>query len=677
MSKRAAEAKIELSLVDRITGPIKRIQARISNLSRRMGLDRIGRATSSLTRRIGGLGDALGTTAARLGRVGGLLGLGGAGVIAGMFKLAESTASIGDEAAKTAKTVGLTAEQLQELRYAAERSGIQQSKLDSSMLAFTKRLGEAKQGTGQAKDALKELGISMSALKGKTPLQALEMVSERLKDIEDPLERNAILSDLFSRQGIAMGRMLMDGAGALRDLRKEARETGNVIGNDAAAAAETFQDNLLDLTQRLKGLRNIIGVNLMPVVDELIQNLTGWIDANRQLIRQKIGDWTKRLAGVLRDLMDPASDIRQRISEMASSASDFLDRLRPLVDFLGGPLKAGMVALAAYITGPLVLAFAALGGAFVNLGIVIMTTPIGWIIAGLAALGAVVYVLYQKWDEFVAYWGGLWDRITAAFDEGWTQGILTAFLEFQPLTHIIRGFDAVLEYFTGFSLLDQARGVVDSFMDGLKGLDVAGWFREKFDAAVEYLKSLSGVFYSLGADIVSGIWDGLKSQWAALKDWLSGALRDLIPDWTPDWLRNKLGFGGAGADSGGEGSRPVIKAPSIETPTVEPAKPVRFDPFTGPIKAPSANVSAPTVTPGRDAVKTKEVDAGTVTAKTAEFAEPIIAHEPQHIDASTHIESLIIQGGQGSPADIRAAVDSALAAHSRRREAEEKSSLSD
>ncbi len=194
--------------------------------------------------------------------------------VSGLFLLAKRAVSTADEIGKMARQIGVTAEELQELRFAADRSGVSQDKLDQSLVAFTKRLGEAKQGTGEARAALDELGISMADLEDKTPVQALELVADRLRAIEDPMRRNAILSDLFSRAGIRMGNVLADGADEMNKLRQRARDLGVVLSNDIVARAETAADELGDMSKVLSVAATSAGLELLPAMRALAQAFT-------------------------------------------------------------------------------------------------------------------------------------------------------------------------------------------------------------------------------------------------------------------------------------------------------------------------------------------------------------------------------------------------------------------
>ena len=67
---------------------------------------------------------------------------------AGMGYFIKKSLDAADAIGKTADRIGVTTDALQEYRHAAELSGIQQSTMDKGLEAFTKRLGEARAGTG-------------------------------------------------------------------------------------------------------------------------------------------------------------------------------------------------------------------------------------------------------------------------------------------------------------------------------------------------------------------------------------------------------------------------------------------------------------------------------------------------------------------------------------------------
>jgi len=85
----------------------------------------------------------------------------GAATVGGLGALIDRSISAADAIGKTADKIGVGVEALQELRFAAKASGIEQQTLDMALQRFTRRAAEAAQGTGEAKDALASMGIAL------------------------------------------------------------------------------------------------------------------------------------------------------------------------------------------------------------------------------------------------------------------------------------------------------------------------------------------------------------------------------------------------------------------------------------------------------------------------------------------------------------------------------------
>jgi hypothetical protein len=85
----------------------------------------------------------------------------GAATVGGLGALIDRSISAADAIGKTADKIGVGVEALQELRFAAKASGIEQQTLDMALQRFVRRTAEAAQGTGEAKDALAQMGIAL------------------------------------------------------------------------------------------------------------------------------------------------------------------------------------------------------------------------------------------------------------------------------------------------------------------------------------------------------------------------------------------------------------------------------------------------------------------------------------------------------------------------------------
>lgn len=206
-----------------------------------------------------------------------------AGVVIGQIK--RITAEM-DEIGKKADQIGLSTDALQELRFVAEGAGVTQEKFTSSMERFSKRLGEAEMGTGAAKRALEQLNLEASDLTSIPLEDALNVVADRMADIESPTERAALAAALFGREGVAMVNMLREGAAGLDEMRKGARDAGAVIDEDLIRNAEEAQTRLDAAARVIKAQLSVALADLVPIIvagaegfAAFVKNIVGAIEA--------------------------------------------------------------------------------------------------------------------------------------------------------------------------------------------------------------------------------------------------------------------------------------------------------------------------------------------------------------------------------------------------------------
>ena len=76
-----------------------------------------------------------------------------------LVKFVTHTVKASDAIVKTADAIGISTDKLQELRFAADLSGVSVDKLDKALLGFSKRVGEARAGTGALVTFLKATNV--------------------------------------------------------------------------------------------------------------------------------------------------------------------------------------------------------------------------------------------------------------------------------------------------------------------------------------------------------------------------------------------------------------------------------------------------------------------------------------------------------------------------------------
>lgn len=205
-------------------------------------------------------------------KVGVAAGVAGAGLVA----MAGRAALAADEIAKTAKAAGLSAETLQELRFAGERSGVALKQVDEGTRRLNRRIGLAAAGTGEWAKKFSALGIEVRDVNGQ--VKSTEAIFNEavtlLGDMATSSERAAAASDLFGEDaGPKLALLLAEGEEGVRKLREEKRQLG-VVSNEAAAAAEKTADQWTNASAKFETGAQTILLKLLPAVNKSIEGIS-------------------------------------------------------------------------------------------------------------------------------------------------------------------------------------------------------------------------------------------------------------------------------------------------------------------------------------------------------------------------------------------------------------------
>ena len=224
--------------------------------------------------------------------------------------LATSAIEGGDQLAKMSAAAGVSTQTLEELRFAAERSGGSVGGLDASLVRFTKTIGEARADTGALFTLLQKIDPdTLERLQTASSTEdALETIIDRLANASDAFERNAIAAAAFGRTGgTAMAKLAVDA----EELRQKFRDLGGGISDDLAKKAEEAQDKLTDLDVVLDSRLN---TTVLENIDGFIQFKTLMNDIARAAVgfAANIGNGADALERFLDRL--PGSNIREETS---------------------------------------------------------------------------------------------------------------------------------------------------------------------------------------------------------------------------------------------------------------------------------------------------------------------------------------------------------------------------
>jgi hypothetical protein len=253
----------------------------------------------------------------------------GLAAVAVFQQLATSIKAAADrmgDLADAADSIGITTTALQELRYAAQMSGVQQDTLQQALVVLSKNLGDAAGGGSAAKDSLQALGLSASDLASVPLPNALEMIANRIAAVENPMQRAALAADLFGKSGVKMINMLSEGSEGLARMREEAQALGVVIDEDIIRQAAEAGDKLDAMSSVISANLSVALINLAPILIETAQAIAGLTAAaNDFLFGQMNADrafvsateYAKGLKGEVQEVADAYSEVGKTQSALA------------------------------------------------------------------------------------------------------------------------------------------------------------------------------------------------------------------------------------------------------------------------------------------------------------------------------------------------------------------------
>lgn len=383
-----------------------------------------------------------------------------------------------DEMSKAAAKVGVPIEELSRLKYAADLSGVSFEQLQVTLAKTSKVMNEAKNGSAGAVDTFDALGVAFANADG-----TLRPVSDVMKDVADKFaampdgaEKTALAMELMGKSGASMIPMLNGGADALATLMGEADAFGQVFTAEMGANAEAFNDNI----SRLQGALGAMAAALASGALPYLADFSGYL---------------VELAGYFRSL---------------------------------SPEVQSFVAVAGALTVALTAVLVPLGMAAVAIGAI--GGPVVAAVAGVTALAAAGAYLYTHWDQIREQFpivAGVIDTAIGVIKVSISGILENARLMATGIVQLLSG-DFSGAWQTAQDLVHNFWSTLGSIADTiLPGFTES--LRSLAQIAVQVASDVAAAFAALpakmleiGMQIIDGLWQGIQSKWAELKDGVAG-----------------------------------------------------------------------------------------------------------------------------------------------------------
>lgn len=449
MADKGYGLNVIIRAVDQLTAPLRGIMGKVQAVSAGItrSLDRAGlpvftQSLKDVGGALGGVGSAVGESSAKLLGLGAVLGITGASIGVFINGYADATGAIGD----TAERTGASRERLQQLGFAAQLTGSSAEAMAGALMKMNLAVGSAAKGSKELNEMFSGLGIKLKNADGslKSTDEQFNMFVDRISKIKDPALQAQAAVKIFGKGATELLPLIRSGSAGLGEMTAEAARLGVVLSDDAVRQGEEFGDVMDTLKFALQGAGNVIGTALVPELSKMGKWLTDTIVKYRPQIEAFATSFAKDLPG--------------NIEKITGFLGDLYDGIQPVINTIGwlsdtfGGANLVFAAVGAYIGGPLLASLFGLVGAFKGLAIAIATTPVGWFLAAVAAIGAAAYIVYQNWDQIVTFFEEKWAGVKAAFSDGIINGIWKLWQEYNPVTLMTEAFMGLVQYLTGWDL---------------------------------------------------------------------------------------------------------------------------------------------------------------------------------------------------------------------------------
>lgn len=224
-----------------------------------------------------------------------------------LIAFARGTINAADALNDMSQRTGIAASTLSELDYAAKMNGSSIEALQSVMSKLSAKAVDAATGSKTAAVAFDVLGVSVRNSDGtmKSSVTLLEEIGDAFRDIRDPTVKSALAIEMFGKSGVQMIPVIE----GMREARDEAKQLGITVGDDFAASAAAFNDNM----DRMAGMASALSKSLL---NELLPSLNRVMDAMVQARKEGESSAWAGLRQVTRNAVYDYDNLNTSIAEV-------------------------------------------------------------------------------------------------------------------------------------------------------------------------------------------------------------------------------------------------------------------------------------------------------------------------------------------------------------------------
>ena len=258
----------------------------------------------------------------------------------------QEIANVGDRFDKLAKRTGFLAKDLQGLEHAAELSGASLGSIETALRRLQASQVEAGEGLKTYTREFDRLGINIKDSQGnfKDTTELFFEVADGMKGMKTDAERTAVATKLLGRSGAQLIPMLKEGGDSIRAMVQEMHDLGGVMDDELIAQSAEWVDNQRRMDVTMRSIKMTIAKELLPWMNRAARGTLEWWKANKDWIRQRIGEVFEKVAQVVGRMSEFFGKLAGNIAKLIDKLPGFVKDWGVLIGVLWGVvavLRAG------------------------------------------------------------------------------------------------------------------------------------------------------------------------------------------------------------------------------------------------------------------------------------------------------------------------------------------------
>ena len=257
-----------------------------------------------------------------------------------------------DQLDKASKRLGMTVQEFQQLSIATRMAGVEFEQLQTGFAAMQRNIGMFAMGTGEAKVAFEQLGLTMSDLRGKSAIEQFGLITDKLNEFAEPAEKASLAMKIFGEGGMKMLPFINQGSAGFNELTANVR---TLTGELDSGVVESMVE-IKDLLAVFGEARQMAQANFFAQFTDIIRFFTLALLSAAQALKGI--DFSSMFGGVMDFNMDMET-MKDTAKQVAAGILTFAAAMRTLASIFAtftmvGAALANVVAVIAHAFAQLI-----------------------------------------------------------------------------------------------------------------------------------------------------------------------------------------------------------------------------------------------------------------------------------------------------------------------------------